>query len=282
MTGCVYSDLERISAIEASAESRPSPKHDVLSVMTYIRQKLPSNPLDEALVVDEDRVTNHYRPILDHWLGLHARVQSYREPSSGKLDLSAVVQNITNEYGEFGLDCGEMADLNASANGMQGSEVEDALTEEDLYTCPPKMPAPTPQAAPNTRRKSAVTTDAKSMPIIPATDLPIAFLLRDLARRLCSLFDYAFATIADSAQIIDATPVITWQPPEVEEDDALALLGLARDPTKISSRTIRADDETEASVFIACESPPNSLPKYTIDFPACELHAPRLPDLSTL
>lgn len=94
----------------------------------------------------------------------------------------------------------------------------------------------------------------------------MSFLLQDLARRLRNLFDNSFATIAKSTEIIDVTPIITWQPLGVEEDDALAVLGLARDPTKISTRTIRADDDSDASVYIACESPPNSLPDYPLDF----------------
>lgn len=241
--------------------------------MTYIRQKLPSNPLDDILAVDENRATDHYESVLDHWLQLHIEARRQTSPASGKSDLSDVVQNIAEEYSRFGLDCEELTDFTEQANAdMQvGPNPQGhALTEEELYEHPPPMPRPASQPAPNTRRKSAAVAENKSMPILPATEVPISNLLKALAHRLCILFEHSFASVATSAQVTSATPIITWQPPEVEEDDALALLGLARDPTKISSRTIRAGDERESSVFIACESPPNSLPDDSMDFPACK------------
>lgn len=270
------SDLERISAIEANAEARPSPKHDVLGVMSYIRQKLPINPLDDILAVEDEKTSPRYTQVLEHWLDLERHAKPSLNTHNGKRDLAAVGRTIIQEYSQFGMDCEGLVALNEDgstpihvSDGNITPPVDFEIEEDRLFQDPP-MPPPPPQPAQHTRRKSVMTADTKPAPSITAIDLPIAFLLQDLARRLRTLFEHSFTTVSSSAQIIDAKPIITWQPPDIEEDDALALLGLARDPTKITSRTIRADDGSDASVFMACETPPNSLPGQAMDKPACE------------
>lgn len=270
-----YTDLERIAAIEATSETRPSPKHDVLGVMTYIRQKLPSNPLDDVLRVEQEKTTVHCGPILESWIKSQRMATSRIGLEDEKRHLPDIVQTIVKEYQELGLDCEGLHGLAQGTSQANGhGDLDDGFMpeEERLFLNPPPM-AVKPQPIQQARRKSTIPADFKqSSPILP-TDLPIAFLLAELSRRLCSLFDRSFATITSSAQIDHVQHIMTWQPPDIEEDDALAVLGLARDPTKITTRLVRGDtNDAEPVSYIACETPQGCLPGVVTEEPACKSH----------
>lgn len=275
-------DLERISAIEANADARPTPKHDVLGVTAYIRQKLPSNRLDEILQVDDRKAAAHYVPVLHHWITLQREATSPESFEKGRKDLANVLHTCAHEFSQLGLHSETIAGLAEDArgndnatNGYASPQSEYQVEEERLFIDPPAMPSPIIKPAQNTRRKSTMSNDQKSNLSLKPVELPIAVLLADLARRLRTLFDQVFATVARSAEIVEARPIITWKPPDIEEDDALAVLGLARDPTKITSRVVRDVGEDEQScVFIACETPPHSLPEHPMSDPACKSCGP--------
>lgn len=242
--------------------------------MSYIRQKLPTNPIDAIMVVEDDKAAAAHTPVLEHWLQSQRLATSRSGIEKEGEALSNIVLSIAHEYGELGLDWEALldldkVDLDAITTGQESLDSDFETEEVRLFTNPPPMPAK-PQPTQHTRRKSTVQAELKQLQNRSPIELPISFLLCDLARRLRSMFDHSFATVAKSATVGEVKHIVTWQPPDIEEDDALAVLGLARDPTKITARMVRANDsDAEPSLFIACETPPGSLPSHHMDQAAC-------------
>lgn len=245
-----------------------------MAVMSYIRQKLSSNPIDAIMLVEDEKIASSHLPVLDHWLQLQCQATSREGLDKEGTALSDIVQSLVTEYSELGLDCDGLSKLGKGdrthVSPHASPDLDFQTDEERFFTDPPSMPAKL-QPTQQTRRKSALQAELKQASSISPIDLPISFLLRDLSRRLQTLFDDSFEKFASSIQVNNFMPVVTWQPPAIEEDDALAVLGLARDPTKITSRMVRKLEEDSAPCFfIACETPPNSLPSYPMDEPACK------------
>lgn len=242
--------------------------------MSYIRQKLPSNPIDGIMVVEDDKAAAAHTPVLEHWLQSQRLATSRSGIAKEGEGLSNIVLSIAYEYSELGLDSDALLDLgkldlDAITTGRESLDSDFETEEVRLFTNPPPMPAK-PQPTQHTRRKSTNQAELKHLQCTSPIELPISFLLRDLARRLRHMFDHSFAMVAKSATVGEVKHIVTWQPPGIEEDDALAVLGLARDPTKITARMIRAvNGDAEPSLFIACETPPGSLPSHHMDQPAC-------------
>ena len=269
-------ELERISAIEAHSDNRPLPKHDVLAVMTYIKCKLQSNPLDLLVLVEKEKDMARYVPALDAWLAaqLHA-LDHDNLKKEGEEKLKDVLERLRrqendNDASTVGREEDmqvEGAEVNLGPLEIRGVHGGFHLDFERLYTVPLLL---MPQSADSTttmqapRRKSvtAATADISQHLHIVPVDLPVPFYLSELANRLASLLDHSFTSISQQAEITDVVPVIAWQPQERQEDDSMTALGLARDPTKITSRVVKYRDKAGEDVFqhwIACETPSDVL-----------------------
>lgn len=292
---CVV-ELERIAAIEAHAENRPTPKHDVVAVMTYIKTRLFASPLTPLILVEKEADTARYAQPIQAWLRMQVQAS---EPEyikkERKLALRRMVAKLEKENPEFRYERPDLASVlqeleTAEAlNDEQNCEdIEDSIDDETgfvhrryrLFTEPIAIqPEPTSQtttasgSSTSTRRKSVrASLPPPADPVVP-TELSIAVYLSDLTSRLTRIFEHSFQTVTKNAVLCDAMRVTTWSPPDREEDDAMTALGLARDPTKITTRIVHQDiEDGEIKVafqWMACETPPGSLLEDASD-PTCE------------
>ena len=265
--GWLKYELERIAGLEANSDSRPAPKHDVLAVMTYIKTKLPQNPIDPLVKVEWAKDTGRYLPAMEAWLAAQTRAG---EPShvkeEGEEGLADLLAALSADRGQDSLQRDAMAGSDAdsagvnSVGGAAGMRKPLQMEQERLFVDAPASlpPAPPSSASANTRRKSAAASAVDPALLAPviATELPIPFYLSSLSQRLAGLCERSFRSVGESAAIKDVRPVVAWRPEEREEDDSLAALGLARDPTKITSRVVCAPvSEGGTSHWIACETP---------------------------
>lgn len=292
-------ELERLSAIEAQASARPSPKHDVLAVMTYLKTKLLSDPLDAFLKVEEEKDVlsdeKGYVGLLERWLVKMVDVNELGYlRKEGEEKLPIVLEKLKKMLDENVTE-GDDPDMHVEGSGNTSDKTGDIaepfqLDCEKMYTDPLALLPPAPvqsvplTATPSTtsRRKSAITPATPAPPAatfsnanINPTTLPQPAYLQILSSKLSKTLHYSFSRLTspstaseDRARIVKAKNVILWQPPAIQEDDSMTTLGLARDPTKISSRLIRdGDDGNEedgtSQLWIACETSPGVLSSET-------------------
>lgn len=280
--GWLKYELERIAGLEANSDSRPAPKHDVLAVMTYIKTKLPQNPIDPLVKVEWAKDTGRYVPAMEAWLAAQTRAgKTSHVKEEGEQGLADLLAALSADEGQEAFDRGSGAAQAADPVGIHpiggeaGFRKPFQMEQERLFTDAPALlpPAPPSSASANTRRKSASASaiDPALLAPVIATELPIPYYLSTLSQRLAAMCERSFRSVGESAIIKDVRPVVAWRPEEREEDDSLAALGLARDPTKITSRVVGApvpDDGT--SHWIACETPPGVLAEEPDSPEACE------------
>lgn len=274
-------ELERISAIEAQSDSRPVPKHDVLAVMTYIKTSLyPGNPLTNMVKVETQRDSSRYMPMLDDWLARMRTVEKgERVRSRGQNTLDALLRELDNEDKHLFSEGADFDQQHVSSDAMEHDETDgpsqsmennDAfeLETDKLFRDPPPYVPPQISTPITTRRRSSIKPAGLEEHLPRVTELPLPFYVNELTRRLKDCLDASFRLVGERAEIIAAQNIINWQPPDRQEDDSMTLLGLARDPTKISSRLVRTHVEEEEDNgngseathhWIACETPPGVL-----------------------
>lgn len=280
--GWLKYELERIAGLEANSDSRPAPKHDVLAVMTYIKTKLPQNPIDPLVKVECAKDTGRYLPAMEAWLAAQTRAGDFLHVNQeGEKALAELLAALSADQGQDSLQRDAMADSQALPAGTDSDGAGAGICkpfqmeQERLFAdAPASLPlAPPSPASANTRRKSAAASavdPALLAPVIP-TELPIPYYLSSLSQRLAEVCGRSFRSVSESAVIKDVRPVVTWHPEEREEDDSLAALGLARDPTKITSRVVCASvSEGGTSHWIACETPSGILADEPDSPEACE------------
>ena len=270
----LMTELERISAIEAHSETRPLPKHDVLAVLGYIKAKIPHNPLDKLLLVERQKDTTHHVRALDTWISSQSYVSKYDTlKREGEDKLKKIWEELKAEERDFE-SLARTANPNTLQNDMEIT-VEEAsngsgqgvfqLERERLFMgALLTAPQPAVSSTPAVRKKSMTAIAADTAPSSPfvLNDLSLPFYLSELARRLASLLEHSFHSVTNQAHVRQATRITTWQPPDRQEDDSMTALGLARDPTKITSRIIqdqKAAGKNDSVHWIACESPPGVL-----------------------
>jgi len=286
--------------------------------MTYLKTKLLTDPLDAFVKVEEEKdvlsAEKGYMEALERWLGKMVEVNE-REylKKEGEEKLPVVLEKLKTMLRQQ--EQGEEPDMQIEENGDRRRArrshlaVPFQLDCEKMYTDPlallaPRPPAPVQSlpltATPSTvnRRKSTIAPSTPAPPpslpktTINPTTLPLPAYLQILSSKLSKTLHYSFSRITSSPssssssssntpKIVKAKNIILWQPPDRQEDDSMTALGLARDPTKISSRLIRhtgndaaVEQEGTSQLWIACETSPGVLSSDTQEG-ACKL--PNIP-----
>lgn len=256
-------DMERLVSLDANTASRSIPKYDVNAVVAYIRTRLTYNPIDEIVVVESAETASRYTAPLSAWLEKKADLDAkFAVDENNHQTLENILMNVERNYAALGLSNDDSGSESASDSEIEetGPEEEDdiPLGSDGLYDCQFSF---TEVTQPVGGRRKSNASHKQTFNLI-ATELPISILLSELYRRLHVLFEKSFRTVGERAHINQAAPLFTWKPPDIEEDDAMAALGLARDPTKITSRLLKPSAELELlspCLYIACETSPNML-----------------------
>jgi len=213
--------------------------------------------LDNLLLVEVESEQAPYGPVLDSWLGAYKEINASSASPQNLPNLQGVFQAVHEKWETQTSD--DLATIAKSNTDSPAAGLHFFNGAEVLFLEPERF-LPKRQSSTSSRRKSTLPQDAKARSTLNALELPLAFLLSELSQRLNVLLDRSFKTVASSAVIREAQPIIMWRPPALEEDDAMAALGLARDPTKITSRVVRESTQGDGDcLYIACETPPGSL-----------------------
>lgn len=273
-------ELERISGLEAQTDGRPIPKHDVLTIMTYLKTKLPSNPIDELVRVEPPNGgRDQYAQAIQEWIDAVLDARDLKTlKQEGKEALSRLKKIIEKEVNSINGDfhgqqpanaVGQESLLEKEATIEDEDELDEMLLKADkLFVTPPLWypphlrPVQVPLASSTSRRKSNAVPSAPAsvpppLPPVNPIELPLPIYLNELASRLAKFFEKAFESTVTHAEMTSARKVVTWSPADREEDDVITALGLARDPTKITSRVVvgSGDGGEVTRHWIACETP---------------------------
>lgn len=252
-----HSELERISNLEANAETRSAPKHDVVAVTGYIKDRLTYTKFSKLVTVEIEAATTRYDEELSGWIDWFLTSSSIEVLSrEGSQALPHLMRMMRKEYGlsDHSAEETDQTPDDMENNARPSDSVVDEIPQlsmDRLLLDPPTVFGST-RHTPNTRRKSG-SLETHQEPIV-VTDLPIPYYLQQLAKRFAAVSEHSFSTITQQAVLRDATHVVTWQPPDREEDDSMSALGLARDPTKITSRVMRSDSSPNFTRWVVCET----------------------------
>ena len=248
--------------------------------MTYLKTKLLANPLDPIVKVESpSKKTVGYPQAISEWIDAVLEARKLENVKlEGKEALDKLMRRIRKQCDSFEaainadgkVSTAEEQALSEDRDGDSDDEEELLLKAEKLFIDPPLWHPPAPPApvaapsASSSRRKSGAPVQPAAQhnlsedPINPM-NLPLSVYLQELASRLARFFEQAFESSIRRSEITSVQKVITWSPPDREEDDAITALGLARDPTKITSRVVVSADEedgpSKARHWIACETP---------------------------
>ena len=248
--------------MEANSEARVNPKHDVVAVSAYLMDRLDTQTLDAIVKVEAESERARYGLVLAAWLQAYTSANNDDNlRNEGKQKLDKMLEHIKRQVQPY---------LNLSSDDVvSGDNDQDSGDEDGLPDDLPDLDLQRLMLDPPQVINDIDTLDGGPAEILSATTLPIAVVLQELSKRVAMLFEQAFATVSAGIVLRDATPIVTWQPPEREEDESMTVLGLARDPTRITTHLTRMENATGQSTatrWVAFETMPgivNGLPADT-------------------
>lgn len=248
--------------MEANSEARVNPKHDVVAVSAYLKDRLDTQTLDGIVKVQAESERARYGLVLAAWLQAYTSANNDDNlRNEGKQKLDKMMEHIKRRVQPY---LNLSSDEVVSEDNEQDSGDEDVLPDDFLDLDVQRLMLDPPQVI-----NDINAPDGGPAEILSATTLPIAVILQELSKRVAMLFEQAFATVSAGIVLRDATPIVTWQPPEREEDESMTVLGLARDPTRITTHLTRMENATGQSTatrWVAFETMPgivNGLPADT-------------------
>ena len=248
--------------MEANSDARVNPKHDVVAITAYLKNRLDTQALDGIVKVEAELEWAQYGLVLAAWLQAYTSANNDDNlRNEGKQKLEKMLEHIKRQVKPY-LDFN--SDDTAPGDDDQDSGDEDGLPEDLPDLDIQRLMLDPPQVI-----NDINAPDIGPAEILSATTLPIAVILQELSKRVAMLFEQAFATVSAGIVLRDATPIVTWQPPEREEDESMTVLGLARDPTRITTHLTRMENATGQSTatrWVAFETMPgivNGLPADT-------------------
>lgn len=262
-------ELEKVQMTEAQTDSKLLPRFNLLSVSNYIGKMLPCyvslNPgveresaLQKCMRVEKEEVMDGFfeQKAFEEWIEeIRIAEEAENVKKHGEQELEKVIRKLEDtvlqereeEEEEEMLFELESDRLFASRRSSKQSVIAPASSSNMQKT------SSSSSSSSKSRRTSVLPSTSPSHPLEEFHNLPIAHYIHHLSSHLSTFLSTLLSSTISSttSEIGNVVKVLEWNPQDREEEDALALLGLARDPTKLATRFVENTEEGVAKRWLA-------------------------------